>query len=172
MQFFVVTAPLLPNAAWIPPRSLGHGPPQATTRMTFWPTKRRRGMEGEQWIHSPQELFLTPEPSQSLESMVVECDAGAGTSGAAPATPRVPPEKTVYVHQDGPGILHGDLKETIMKWKAWPSAQQIRRWKKITHDDTFSEIMNASGTADTELRAWRISLSENLNMDIKSIPEA
>ncbi|XP_077666517.1 uncharacterized protein LOC144261159 [Eretmochelys imbricata] len=44
----------------------------------------------------------------------------------------------------------------------------IRRSRKRTQEDMFTEIMNTSGTADTELRAWRISLSEKLDMDMKS----
>lgn len=45
---------------------------------------------------------------------------------------------------------------------------QIRRRKKRMHDDTFSEIMNTSGTVEMELRAWRISLSEKLGIDMGS----
>ncbi|EMP28947.1 Ankyrin repeat and SOCS box protein 5 [Chelonia mydas] len=43
----------------------------------------------------------------------------------------------------------------------------IRR-RKRKREDMFTEVMNASETADTELRAWRISLSEKLDMDMKS----
>ncbi|EMP31915.1 hypothetical protein UY3_10953 [Chelonia mydas] len=45
---------------------------------------------------------------------------------------------------------------------------QIKRQKRRMHDDMFKEITNASGTANTELRAWRISLSEKLDTDMDS----
>ncbi|XP_037768937.1 methionine aminopeptidase 1D, mitochondrial isoform X2 [Chelonia mydas] len=45
---------------------------------------------------------------------------------------------------------------------------QIRRRQKRTFDDMFNEIVNAFGTADTEQRAKRISLSEKLDMDMAS----
>ncbi|KAH1178452.1 hypothetical protein KIL84_012154, partial [Mauremys mutica] len=45
---------------------------------------------------------------------------------------------------------------------------QIRRQKNWMHDDMFSKIMNTSGTAETELRAWKISLSEKLDIDMES----
>ncbi|CAM5147670.1 unnamed protein product [Eretmochelys imbricata] len=44
----------------------------------------------------------------------------------------------------------------------------IRRRRKRTREDMFTEIMNASRTADTERRAWRISLFEKLDMDMES----
>ncbi|CAM2114463.1 unnamed protein product [Caretta caretta] len=34
--------------------------------------------------------------------------------------------------------------------------------------DMFTEILNASGTAEAELRAWTISLSEKLDIDMES----
>ncbi|XP_038278062.1 uncharacterized protein LOC119863544 [Dermochelys coriacea] len=43
-----------------------------------------------------------------------------------------------------------------------------RRRRKRTREDLFTEIMNASGTADTELKAWGISLSEKLDMNMES----
>nr|XP_048702187.1 uncharacterized protein LOC125634890 [Caretta caretta] len=44
----------------------------------------------------------------------------------------------------------------------------IRRRRKRTREDMFTEITNTSRTADTELRAWRISLSKKLDMDMES----
>ncbi|CAM4580835.1 uncharacterized protein LOC142072618 [Caretta caretta] len=44
----------------------------------------------------------------------------------------------------------------------------IRRRRKRTREDMFTEIMHASGTADPKLRVWRISLSKKLDMDMES----
>ncbi|XP_053877492.1 uncharacterized protein LOC128833562 [Malaclemys terrapin pileata] len=42
---------------------------------------------------------------------------------------------------------------------------QIRRQKKKIWKDMFNELMRASESDKTELSAWRITLSENLDMD-------
>ncbi|XP_067391846.1 egl nine homolog 1 isoform X1 [Emydura macquarii macquarii] len=66
-------------------------------------------------------------------------------------------------------------KDWDAKWTPWPSftsastpaerLSQIRRWGKKPLDDVFNKLMNASATADIELRAWKMLLSVKLNME-------
>ncbi|XP_043376807.1 neuronal growth regulator 1 isoform X3 [Chelonia mydas] len=44
---------------------------------------------------------------------------------------------------------------------------QIRRWGKKTRGDMFNELMHTSESDKMELRTWRITLSENLDLDRK-----
>ncbi|XP_074817638.1 neuronal growth regulator 1 isoform X2 [Natator depressus] len=44
---------------------------------------------------------------------------------------------------------------------------QIRRWGKKTREDMFNELMHTSESDKMELRTWRITLSENLDLDRK-----
>nr|XP_042711914.1 uncharacterized protein LOC122174251 [Chrysemys picta bellii] len=86
-----------------------------------------------------QELFLTLEPIPSQDQLAVECDATEGTSA----------ETLSISTSSTPG----------------QRLSQIRRWKKKSQEDVFSELMRVSESDKTELRAWRITLSKNLDMD-------
>ncbi|XP_065258106.1 junctional adhesion molecule B isoform X4 [Emys orbicularis] len=89
-----------------------------------------------------QEIFLTLKPQGSQDITVADHDAGEGTSA---------------------GNLSFGMPST-------PESRLslIRRRRKRMREDMFTEIMNASWTADTELRALRISQSKKLDMDMES----
>ncbi|XP_067415905.1 uncharacterized protein [Emydura macquarii macquarii] len=89
-----------------------------------------------------QALFATQEQPIQTQETVTDWDAGEGTSVDNMAF-NTPPSHTPAER-----------------------LSQIRRRKKKTWDDMINEVMNTSAAADTELRAWRISLSDKLNMDM------
>ncbi|XP_037750624.1 uncharacterized protein LOC119565781 [Chelonia mydas] len=101
-----------------------------------------RQVSGGSILPENQETFLTLEPCGSQDITVADCDAGEDTSEG----------KVSF------GVSSTPENRLLM----------IRRRRKRTWEDMFTERMNASGTAVTELRAWRISLSEKLDMDMES----
>ncbi|CAM2118806.1 unnamed protein product [Caretta caretta] len=46
---------------------------------------------------------------------------------------------------------------------------QIRRWKKKIRENMFNELMHASESNKTELRAWKITLSENMEREDRRV---
>lgn len=86
-----------------------------------------------------QELFLTLEPIPSQDQLGVERGDGEGISA-----------ETLSV---GASSRPGQR------------LSQIRKWKKKTWEDVFNELMCTSDRDKTELKAWRITLSENLDVD-------
>ncbi|XP_043348043.1 uncharacterized protein LOC122455705 [Dermochelys coriacea] len=89
-----------------------------------------------------QEIFLILEPWGLQDIMVANHDAGEGTSA-------------------------GNVSFSML---STPESRllRIRMRRNRMQEDMFTKIMNASGTVDTELRAWRISLSEKLDTDMES----
>ncbi|XP_073191127.1 uncharacterized protein [Lepidochelys kempii] len=94
-----------------------------------------RQASGGSILPDSQELFLTLEPTPSQDQLEAERDAGEGTSA-----------------------------ETL-SIGTFSTPGQIRRWKKKTLEDMFNELMHSSKSDKMELRAWRITLSENLDLD-------
>ncbi|XP_048693102.2 uncharacterized protein LOC125630934 isoform X1 [Caretta caretta] len=94
-----------------------------------------RQASGGSILPDSQELFLTLEPTPSQDQLEAERDAGEGTSA-----------------------------ETLSVG-TFSTPGQIRRWKKKTLEDMFNELMHSSKSDKMELRAWRITLSENLDLD-------
>lgn len=86
-----------------------------------------------------QEQFLTLEPIPSQDQLVVERGDGEGISA-----------ETLSV---GASSRPGQR------------LSQIRKWKKKIWEDVFNELMCTSDRDKMELKAWRITLSENLDVD-------
>ncbi|XP_053876291.1 uncharacterized protein LOC128832731 [Malaclemys terrapin pileata] len=93
-----------------------------------------RQASGESILPNSQELFLTLKPITSQDQLASEHDAGEGTSAET---------------------LSVGASSTLGQ-----KLSQIRRWKKKTREDMFNELRSDK----TELRAWRITLSENLDI--------
>ncbi|XP_043363058.1 uncharacterized protein LOC122458492 [Dermochelys coriacea] len=94
-----------------------------------------RQASGGSILPDSQALFLTLEPVPSQDQLEAERDAGEGTSA-----------------------------ETLSV-STFSTPGQIRRWKKKALEDLFNVLMHASNSDKMELRAWRITLSENLDLD-------
>ncbi|XP_044882239.1 uncharacterized protein LOC123375434 isoform X2 [Mauremys mutica] len=95
-----------------------------------------RQANGGSILPDSQELFLTLEPIPSQDQLTVERDAREGIS-----------ENLSVGASSTPG----------------QRLSQIRRWIKKTQEDMFGELMHASESDKTELRAWRITLSKNMD---------
>ncbi|XP_074976266.1 uncharacterized protein LOC142069348 [Caretta caretta] len=92
---------------------------------------------GESVFPPSQELVLTLEPTASPQSQggLPDHEPGEGTSGANVSTW---PQST--------------LSQRLV---------QIRRWKKQTRDDMFTELMQSSHTDRAQLNAWRQTIVES-----------
>ncbi|XP_074921728.1 uncharacterized protein LOC142046782 [Chelonoidis abingdonii] len=101
-----------------------------------------RQVSGGSILPKSQEIFLTLEPCGLQDIMVADRDAGEGTAAG---------NVSIGMSSTPEGRL-----------------SLIGRRRKRTLEDMFTEIMNTSRTADIELRAWRISLSEKLDVDMES----
>ncbi|XP_067419047.1 uncharacterized protein [Emydura macquarii macquarii] len=84
-----------------------------------------------------RDLFLTPEQFSGTQDSTD--DPGEGTSDTS--------------------ALDRPLRNAVDR------LSQIRKRGKKTRDDMFGEIMNGSASAETELRAWRLTLSLNMDVD-------
>ncbi|CAM4563300.1 unnamed protein product [Caretta caretta] len=101
-----------------------------------------RQASGGPILPESQEIFLTLEPCGSQDITVANRDAREGTSAG-------------NVSFGGSSTPESRLS-------------LLRRRRKRMREDMFTKIMNTSRTAYTELRAWRISRSEKLDMDMES----
>ncbi|KAM9115767.1 uncharacterized protein ACDP82_018052 [Pangshura tecta] len=98
-----------------------------------------RQANGGSILPDSQELFLTLDHIPSEDQLVLERDTREGTS-----------TETLSV---GASSTLGQR------------LSQIRRQKKKTWEDMFNELMHVSESDKMVLRAWRITLSENLDVD-------
>nr|XP_023960111.1 uncharacterized protein LOC112059403 [Chrysemys picta bellii] len=98
-----------------------------------------RQANGGSILPDSEELFLTFEHIPSQDQLAVKRDTREGTSTE---------------------ILSIGASSTPEQ-----RLSQMRRHKKKTWEDMFDELMHISKSDKMELRAWRITLSENLDVD-------
>ncbi|XP_073185767.1 uncharacterized protein [Lepidochelys kempii] len=93
---------------------------------------------GETGFPDSQELFLTldlePVPSEPIQGCLPDPPGGEGTSAACVSR-----------------ITGSSPSQRLAK---------IRRRKKLTHDEMFSELMLSSHTDRAQMNAWRQTMSE------------
>ncbi|EMP40072.1 hypothetical protein UY3_02703 [Chelonia mydas] len=105
--------------------------------------ENERQASGGSILLDSQELYLTLEPVPSQDQLVAEREAGEGTSA----------ETLSIGISSTPG----------------QRLSQIRRRKKKTQEDMFSELMCTTKSDKTELRAWRNTLSEDMDRENRRV---